>query len=140
MVAAHDGSLGPSRATLPLGREGQGGGHDAWAVSVISVVQAQASPLALLAFSSLFPMSSEGLDPTGQGSVSLGTWNPARALSLPCPRYLPEGEMLCLYNIQIPEGEGPSLSCIVFFTEMSSPELSRPPGHLFLLTLFTEGR
>lgn len=140
MVAAHDGSLAPSRATLPLGPEGQGGGHDAWAVSVISVVQAQASPLALLAFFSLFPISSEGWYPTDQGSASPGTWNPARALSLPSPRYLPEGEMSCFYNTQIPKGAGPSLSCIVFFSEMASPELSHAPGRLFLLTLFTEGR
>lgn len=131
---------GAQQSHLPLGPEGQGGGHDAWAVSVISVVQAQASPLALLAFFSLFPISSEGWYPTDQGSASPGTWNPDRALSLPSPRYLPEGEMSCLYNTQIPEGAGPSLSCIVFFSEMASPELSHAPGRLFLLTLFTEGR
>lgn len=107
-------------------------------LSVISVVWALASPLALPASLPLFPIPSEVWTPLARG-LPFEEPGTQPELCLSSPRFLPEGGMPGLYNIRIPEGTGAPCSCIVSFTEVVSPELSHPPGGLCLLTLFTEG-
>lgn len=102
-------------ARLPPGWEGQGVGRDAWALPRIYLVQAPASPIAFPASLSCFPVSSEGLDRSGQSSVS------------PQPQVGTREWDTWSSQHQIPDSAGPSLSRIVSPSEVASP---RSPTHL----------
>lgn len=121
---------GPQRGPAERGpaepgawQEGQGVGHDA-GPSLIYLVWAPVSPLACPPSSPLCPVSSEGLDLTGQGSASWGTWNPA--LPLPSPGYLPEGGTDS-WPSQCPDTCGHSASCTRMVSHRGGLPKALPP-------------